>query len=64
MSEQHNIVDKDLLEVLACPACKVPVRQEEDRLVCDQCSRRYPVREGIPIMLMDEAEQPGKGQAD
>ncbi len=49
-----------LLEILACPACKTPVRQEGDRLVCDQCSRRYPVRDGIPIMLMDEADQPGK----
>jgi hypothetical protein len=62
MSEQDNALDKELLEVLACPACKVSVEQKGDRLICDQCGRQYPVRDGIPIMLMDEAEQP-EGQA-
>jgi uncharacterized protein YbaR (Trm112 family) len=35
------------------------VRQEGERLICDQCQRRYPIRDGIPVMLVDEAE-PGK----
>ena len=52
-------IHPELLEILACPACKTPVRLEEQKLVCDQCGRRYPIRDGIPIMLMDEAEQPG-----
>jgi hypothetical protein len=34
------------------------VREEGDRLVCTQCRRRYPVRDGIPVMLIEEAELP------
>jgi uncharacterized protein YbaR (Trm112 family) len=49
-------VDKELLEILACPVDKAPVREEGDRLVCSKCGRRYPVRDGIPVMLVDEAE--------
>lgn len=60
MSEQQSVIDKELLKVLACPACKTEVRLEGTKLVCEKCGRRYPIREGIPIMLMDEAEQPGK----
>lgn len=52
------MMNPTLLELLACPACKTAVREEGDRLVCLQCGRRYPVREGIPVMLVDEAEQP------
>lgn len=50
------MIDKDLLEILACPVCKTPVTQEGDRLVCGTCGRRYPIRDGIPVMLVDEAE--------
>ena len=56
------MIDPMLLELLACPACKTAVREEGDRLVCVQCGRRYPIRDGIPVMLIEEAEQPG-GQA-
>jgi uncharacterized protein YbaR (Trm112 family) len=55
------MVDKELLDILACPACKADVTQEGDRIVCTKCGRRYPVREGIPVMLIDEAELPEKG---
>lgn len=51
-------VDPELLEILACPDDKAPVREEGDRLVCTQCGRRYPVRDDIPVMLLDEAEPP------
>ena len=51
------MIDKELLETLACPACKTPVRLEGDRLVCTSCARRFPVRDGIPVMLIEEAEQ-------
>lgn len=51
------MIDKDLLEILACPACKGDVEQKEDRIVCVQCARRYPIKDGIPIMLVDEAQQ-------
>ena len=55
------MIDKELLEILACPKCKAAVRFENDRLVCQNpdCGLRYPVREGIPVMLIDEAEKPG-----
>ncbi len=51
-------VDRELLEILACPVDKQPVREEGDRLVCTKCGRRYPVRDGIPVMLVEEAEAP------
>ena len=54
------MIDKELLEILACPKCKAPIREEGDKLVCTnpQCGLRYPVRDGIPVMLIDEAEKP------
>lgn len=51
-------LDRELLSILACPADRAPVREEGDRLVCESCGRRYPVRDGIPVMLVDEAEPP------
>ena len=47
----------ELLEILACPACKTPVKliHEETALKCSTCNRVYPIREDIPIMLVDEA---------
>jgi len=57
------MIDKELLDILACPACKADVRREGDRIVCTRCGRRYPIRNDIPIMLIDEAEMPeGKNQ--
>lgn len=53
MSEQK--VDEKLLEILVCPVDKEPVKQEGDFIVCSVCRRRYPIREGIPVMLVDEA---------
>ncbi|HLZ47966.1 MAG TPA: Trm112 family protein [Candidatus Limnocylindria bacterium] len=48
----------ELLEILACPVDHAPVRETETHLVCTACGRRYPVREGIPVMLVEEAEPP------
>lgn len=56
-SDEKPISD-ELLDILACPACKTPVRLEANKLVCDECGRRYRIEDGIPIMLIDEAEQP------
>ena len=50
------MIDKELLDILACPLCKTPVRLENETLVCTSCGRRYPVRDGIPVMLVEEAE--------
>lgn len=53
-------IDKDLLEILACPNCRgdVEYRESEQVIVCLKCGYRYPVRDGIPVMLIDEAEKP------
>ena len=49
-------VDQELLEILACPACKTPVRLVKDgtALKCDTCHRVYPIKDDIPVMLIDE----------
>jgi uncharacterized protein len=56
------MLDKDLLAILACPKCKQPIEYLEDqqKIICTNpdCGLRYPVRDGIPIMLIDEAEDP------
>jgi len=57
------LIPKELLDVLACPLCKEPVKLEEDKLVCTKCGRRYPIRDGIPVMLVEEAEVP-EGKED
>jgi len=54
------MIDKGLLDILACPACKSDVKLEGERIVCVKCGRRYPVKDDIPIMLVDEAEMPDK----
>ena len=48
-------IDAGLLEILACPVDHAAVHEEGERLVCTSCGRRYPVRDGIPVMLIDEA---------
>lgn len=55
------MIDPKLLEILACPLCKTEVKLQGERLVCVQCGRRYPIRDGIPVMLVEEAEPPEKG---
>ena len=58
------MIDPKLLEILACPVCKAEVKLVDDRLVCVQCKRRYPIRDGIPVMLVEEAEQPSQGTSN
>ncbi len=55
------MIDKEFLEVLACPLCKTEVKLENDKIVCIDCGRRYPIKDNIPIMLIDEAELPQDG---
>jgi hypothetical protein len=54
-------IDPSLLEILACPECKTEVELTDDRLVCVRCGRRYRIEDGIPIMLLEEAESPPPG---
>jgi hypothetical protein len=50
-------ISKELLEILVCPFCKgdVQLKEDETSLKCVACRRVYPVRDGIPVMLIDEA---------
>jgi uncharacterized protein YbaR (Trm112 family) len=51
-------VDAELLAILACPVDKQAVTREGNYLVCSACQRHYPIRDGIPVMLIDEALTP------
>ena len=50
-------VSKELLEILVCPLCKTPVQLTPDQqgLKCSTCRRVFPIRDDIPVMLVDEA---------
>lgn len=50
-------VSKELLDILVCPLCKTPVKltADEKGLKCATCHRVYPIRDNIPVMLVDEA---------
>ncbi|KXA92538.1 hypothetical protein AKJ64_02880 [candidate division MSBL1 archaeon SCGC-AAA259E17] len=52
MSEKT--IDEDLLEILACPYCKESVELKDEKLVCPECGREFPIVDGIPQMLPDE----------
>lgn len=51
-------LDSTLLEILACPKCKSGVELRNSRICCtnDACGLCYPIRDGIPVMLIEEAE--------
>jgi len=51
------MIDKELLEILACPACKADVELTGEKIVCTKCGRKYPIVDGIPVMLVDKAEK-------
>ncbi len=61
-------LEASLLEILACPACRAPLRETAEdaesataaELVCtgEDCGLAYPVRDGIPVLLIDEARRP------
>jgi len=50
-------INKELLDILCCPKCKADIRltEKEDGLICDACKLMYPIREDIPVMLIEEA---------
>jgi uncharacterized protein YbaR (Trm112 family) len=57
-------LDPVLLEILVCPDCKGPLAADydNDELICTSCGLIYPVRDDIPVMLVDEARRPAKAQ--
>jgi uncharacterized protein YbaR (Trm112 family) len=52
-------LNQELLDILACPKCKgdLALTENADGLICHACKLRYPIRDDIPIMLIDEAER-------
>jgi uncharacterized protein YbaR (Trm112 family) len=53
------MINKELLDILACPKCKgeLKLNAQEDGLVCDKCKLLYEIRDDIPVMLIDEARK-------
>jgi hypothetical protein len=53
------MIDNKLLEILACPVCKTSIEYDEEnqKIICKNCGRKYPVREGIPDMLVESSER-------
>ena len=51
-------ISQELLGVLACPACKTSVEPvRESWLLCRECGRKYPIKDGIPVMLIEEGDK-------
>ena len=55
-------IDQDLLDILACPKCKgdLELQEEKNGLICYNCSLLYPIKDDIPIMIIEEAIPVGK----
>ena len=53
------MLDKKLLEILCCPKCKGDLVHDEEnqQLICESCRLKYPIKDDIPVMLIDEAEE-------
>ncbi len=49
------MIDRDLLQMLVCPLCKTPLVEKGDTLKCGTCKRVYPIKDDIPVLLVDEA---------
>jgi uncharacterized protein YbaR (Trm112 family) len=57
LEDNHLPIEPDLLEILICPACrgKVELKADGNALKCVACRRVYPIRDGIPAMVVEEA---------
>ena len=56
IGELNMSLNQQLLDLLVCPQCKGELNSsEEQTLVCPHCQLAYPVRDGVPVMLIDEA---------
>ncbi len=60
------MIDKKLLDILACPLCKSPLHYDKvaDELICRADRLAFPVRDGIPVMIEDEARQLSSEEVD
>lgn len=65
-NQPAETIDPEILALFACPACddRPPLRQDSQTLVCTRCGRIYPIREGIPDLLVEDSTLPeNSGQA-
>jgi len=51
-------LDPTLLQIIVCPACRSDLEVQGEELVCTGCGLAYPVRDDIPVLLVDEARKP------
>jgi uncharacterized protein len=51
------LIDNDLLKILVCPKSKAPLKLEGDELICEKSGLAYPIIDGIPILLEEEARK-------
>jgi len=51
------MIDEDLLKLLVCPKSKAPLKQVGDELICEKSGLAYPVKDGIPVLLEEEARK-------
>ena len=58
-TNKDSVISKELLDILACPACddrpSVGMTPDGKHLECEKCQRRYPIDNGVPVMLVEEA---------
>jgi uncharacterized protein YbaR (Trm112 family) len=50
-----TMIDRELLDMLVCPVCKTPLAEKGESLKCGTCRRVYPIKDDIPVLLVDEA---------
>jgi len=53
-------MNPEIINILICPACGSAVREKENVIECTACKNRYPIENGIPVLLVDRAEKPKK----
>ena len=51
------MIDKTLLKILVCPECKNPLKQVGEELICEKSKLAYPIQDGIPVLLVEEARK-------
>ena len=51
------MIDKALLKLLVCPKSKAPLKQVGEELVCETSGLAYPINDGIPVLLIEEARK-------
>lgn len=51
------MIDESLLKLLVCPQSKAPLKQVDDELICEKSGLAYPIIDGIPVLLVEEARK-------